>query len=119
METNYDKDEIKFLIDGFRNGLPLGYEGKVDRNITAHNLKLNCGTKTELWNKMMKEVKLGQFAGPFESIPYDKYIQSCIGLVPKHELGETRLIFHLSYPHGDSVNSNTPKSKCSQIQRSG
>ena len=41
------------------------------------------------------------------------FIQSLVGLEPKHEPGETRLIFHLSYPNDDSVNSNTPKSKCS------
>ena len=64
-----------------------------------------------------KEVKLGRYAGPYNSIPFDNYIQLPIGLVPKDRGASTRLIFHLSYPRdlrkGYSVNANTPKSKCS------
>ena len=58
----------------------------------------------------MKEVKLKRFAGPFEDIPFDNYIQSPIGLVPKAG-SKTRLIFHLSYPRNGKnlfVNANTP-----------
>ena len=36
-----------------------------------------------LWNKVMKEVEAKRFAGPFEKIPFDNFIQSPIGLVPK------------------------------------
>ena len=62
----------------------------------------------------MKEVKEKRYAGPFETIPFDNYIQSPIGLVPKDNGKDTRLIFHLSYPRGRgiSVNANTPKELC-------
>ena len=64
----------------------------------------------------MKAVKLKRFAGPYESIPFDYYIQSPVGLVPKGIEGDTRLIFHLSYPRGTKksklINANTPKDKC-------
>ena len=59
----------------------------------------------------MKEVRMGHFAGPFNynSPPYEYFIQSPIGLVPKDGGRDTRLIFHLSYPRGGlSVNSQTP-----------
>ena len=70
-----------------------------------------------LWNKVMKEVKLGRYAGPFkeENIPFLNFIQSPIGLVPKAG-GQTRLIFHLSYDFkggGMSVNANTNPDLCS------
>ena len=68
----------------------------------------------ELWNKMMKEVQLGRFAGPYEVPPFESFVQSPIGLVPKDKGLKTRLIFHLSYPrNGDLVNSGIPKEKCS------
>ena len=72
------------------------------------------GNPTEPWNKVMKEVKEGRYAGPFEEIPFEYYIQSPIGLVPKDGGKSTRLIFHLSYPResGSSVNENTPQSQC-------
>ena len=57
-DTGYDEKETNFLIDGFRNGFDLGYNGPTE-NIRrfAPNLKLNVGSKKELWNKVMKEVK--------------------------------------------------------------
>ena len=63
----------------------------------------------------MKEVKEERYAGPFEKIPFEHYIQSPIGLVPKDWGKDTRLIFHLSYPRDgkSSVNANTPSELCS------
>ena len=73
------------------------------------------GDKIELWNKVMKEVQLGRYAGPYEEPPFESYIQSPIGLVPK-DGNKTRLIFHLSYPRtaeqNISVNANTPEELC-------
>ena len=61
----------------------------------------------------MKEVQEGRYAGPFEHIPFENYIQSPIGLVPKDGGKKTRLIFHLSHPRdtekGISVNGATPE----------
>ena len=115
-ESKYDEDEINFLISGFTNGFDIGYRGR-RHNIQrkAPNLKLNVGNETVLWNKVMKEVNLGRFAGPFKEseIPFKNFIQSPIGLVPKGNGTDTRLIFHLSYPKtGDSVNSQTPSWMC-------
>ena len=67
-----------------------------------------------MWEKLMKEVKLGRVAGPFREIPYYNYMQSPIGLVPKAG-NKTRLIFHLSYEFKSglgSLNVNTPKEMC-------
>ena len=64
----------------------------------------------------MKEVELKRFVGPFVNIPFNHYIQSPIGLVPKDGDKKTRLIFHLSYPRNSqtrkSVNANTPLELC-------
>ena len=65
----------------------------------------------------MKETELGRYAGPFEQVPYQYYIQSPIGLVPKDGGAKTRLIFHLSFDFdGEQENSGnhfTPKELCS------
>ena len=50
-----------------------------------------------MWCKLMKEVGLGRVAGPFDTIPFNYFIQSPIGLVPKDGGLETRPIFHLSH----------------------
>lgn len=108
-EANYDKKETEFLYEGFKYGFPLGYKGPQLRQTKANNLKLRVGDHIDLWNKVMKEVENKRYSGPWENPPFDNYIQSPIGLVPKQEPGQTRLITHLSHPVGDSVNSHIDK----------
>ena len=113
-DTNYDEEKPKFLVDGFKCGFNLMYQGKLQNcKRTAPNLKLRIGNKVELWNKVMNEVALGRYAGPFAEPPFEFFVQSPIGLVPKDKGTKTRLIFHLSYPKtGESVNSGIPHDKC-------
>ena len=112
-ETDYDKEKTEYLIEGFTHGFDIGYRGPTEIKQKSQNLKLTVGDEIELWNKVMKEVQAGRYAGPFEEIPFDSYIQSPIGLVPKDGGKKTRLIFHLSHPRdkkkGISVNGNTPE----------
>ena len=103
-------------MNGFTNGFDLEYAGQKLRQSRANSLPFNIGNCTILWNKIMKEVKCGRVAGPFDSIPFKNYIQSPIGLVPKVGGDGTRLIFHLSYDFGQkedqrSVNYHTPPEK--------
>ena len=119
-QASYDPEEIKFLDQGFSQGFDIGYEGPDDRQSVSQNIPLRIGSETQLWNKLMKEVQAKRVAGPFDQIPYDQYIQSPIGLVPKGgaNSGKTRLIFHLSYDFKQqqqlkSLNAFTPKEKCS------
>ena len=111
IQADYNREKTEFLIQGFREGFDIGYQGVECVKMTSPNLQLRIGSETELWNKVMKEVELKRYAGPFESIPFEYFIQSPIGLVPKDGGTKTRLIFHLSYPRNGtktSVNANTP-----------
>ena len=110
---NYNREKAKFLVDGFKYGFDLKYRGKT-RGIQrfSPNLPFRIGNERILWNKVMREVQLKRFAGPFEVPPFADFIQSPIGLVPKDGGKDTRLIFHLSYPRGQdnlSVNANIPE----------
>ena len=114
--SQYDRQKSQHLIDGFSNGFSIGYQGPQDRRDQANNLPLRVGDETELWDKVMKEVKENRYAGPFENPPTEYFIQSPIGLVPKAG-GKTRLIFHLSYDFEPnekqkSVNYHTPTDIC-------
>ena len=113
IESGFDPGRIDKLITGFKEGFNLQYAGDRKLKRFAPNLKLNIGSQVDLWNKVMKEVEKGRYAGPFDEPPFEHFIQSPIGLVPKDQGKDTRLIFHLSYPRsGKSVNSETPKEKC-------
>ena len=79
---------------------------------------MKVGSEKELWNKLIKEVKQNRVAGPYDQVPFQHFIQSPIGLVPKAgNSGKTRLIFHLSFDFGEldqdkSLNFHTPKEIC-------
>lgn len=115
-ESGYDKDKTEYLVNGFREGFSIEYQGPTNRRDTSPNHRLRCGSKLILWNKLMKEVKLKRVSGPWKEIPYKtNYIQSPITLVPKGPEGkDTRLVFNLSYEFElGSVNQGTPKQRCS------
>ena len=98
------KVDAAFLSDGFQFGFKLNFEGP-RIPLECHNLKSvqdNPGLAEE---KIMQEVKLGRIAGPFSTKPISFMRCSQIGLVPK-KMGGYRLITHLSYPPGLSVNEH-------------
>ena len=116
-ESGYDPGEREFIMNRFKYGFPLGYEGPTERCDTSQNIPFSVGDKYVLWEKMMNEVQLKHFAGPFKKNPFrnSSFIQSPVGLVPKSG-NKTRLIFHLSFdfPNGNkSINYWTPEEKCS------
>ena len=115
--SNFDREKSDFLLKGFTKGFSLEYEGPTRVRKFSPNLKLVVDDEVDLWNKVMKEVQLERYVGPYleEDIPFRYFIQSPIGLVPKDNGKDMHLIFHLSYPRSNpqaSVNGNTPKHKC-------
>ena len=118
LKARCNKEKTEFLVKGFKHGFDIGYQGPELRSSTAPNLPLSVGNPVQLWNKLIKEVKLGRVVGPFDRVPYKHYIQSPIGLVPKSgSKDKTRLIFYLSYDFDKvrrlrSINYHTPQELC-------
>ena len=94
--------DAALLDGGFKNGFRLGFEGNIGSHV-AKNLKSARLNPLLLKEKICKEVRLGRFAGPYADSPISNLRISPVGLVPKSD-GSYRLITHLSYPVGDSVN---------------
>ena len=113
-DAGYPSTETEFLRQGFTQVFNIGYGGPQQRCSRSENIPFTIGNSVILWNKLMKEVKFGRVAGPFEQIPFEHFIQSPIGLIPKAGSDEARLIFHLSYDFKNglkSLTSFTPKEK--------
>ena len=68
--------------------------------------------KEEIREKIRKELAAGRIAGPSDTQIFPNMRCSPLGLVPKKEPGEFRMIHHLSYPNGDSVNDQIDPNKC-------
>lgn len=88
---------------GFQEGFRIPFEG-VRESRNSKNLKSIFGLEEVVKQKIEKEIKEGRVAGPFSEPPLPNLRISPLGIVPKKVPGEYRLIHHLSYPHGDSVN---------------
>ena len=82
-EANYPREKTNFLQEGLVKGFDIGYVGPVERQSVSDNIPIRIGSKLDMWNKVMKEVKMGRYAGPYKKIPFKNYIQSPIGLIPK------------------------------------
>ena len=55
-------------------------------------------------DRLRKEIALGRMLGPFNVPPFPDLMCSPVALVPKKDSDEMRMIMHLSYPYGQSIN---------------
>ena len=110
--VGYDPRKGSEILNGFLYGFPLHYTGtRMPRD--AKNLK-SARTRPEIvGQKIQAEIEAGRVAGPFDQRPLLNLRVSPLGLVPKKEVGSFRLIHHLSYPSGDSVNDFIDPNLCS------
>jgi hypothetical protein len=104
---NYDSARANYLVCGFKNGFEIGVQG--DSHFRALP-KLKSASKFPeiMEEKLAKEISQGRIAGPFHELPFVNLYISPIGVVPKHEVGQYRLIHHLSYPKDKSNNDHIP-----------
>lgn len=104
----YNNVTSDYLIRGFLHGFSIRYFGSL-LAIRSPNLKSAMDNPTSVNDKLSKELAAGRIVGPFDSPPFETFRVSPLGIVPKKLPGEFRLIHHLSYPEGLSVNDGIPK----------
>ena len=104
----YPARSKQYLLNGFRFGFSIDYVGS-RRNFSSKNLLSAITNPKAVDDKLDKEVVLGRIVGPFDARPFSVFHISPLGLIPKKAPGEFRLIHHLSFPEGQSVNSHIPK----------
>lgn len=99
----YTPSTVDYLKDGFENGFSLDYSGS---SIPLHSNNLvSASQNPEVVHKTLaKELASHRLAGPFKSPPFQTFTISPLGVVPKKNPGEFRLIHNLSFPKGTSVN---------------
>lgn len=107
--NNYSQSKTNYLIQGFTHGFRIPYTG--ERRFTP-----STNHPSVLLNKMIVDEKINseldnkRILGPFVQPPYNNLICSPLGLVPKKDTGDYRLIHDLSWPKtGESVNEFIPK----------
>ncbi len=99
---DYDWEKARHLVNCFRNGFPLHYNGPLESYPdTCPNSVKNLDI---LLPMISEEILMGRIAGPYVRPPFKSYRCSPLFLVEKRQPGKYRLIFNLSYPKGTSVN---------------
>ena len=97
-----NKDDANYILQGFSTGFKLEYKGpRVP--VFSKNLKSAIDKNCLLSKKLYDEFSLGRILGPFENPPISNLRINPVGLLPK-QTGGFRLITHLSYPPGRSIN---------------
>ena len=99
----YPQPVFDLLIKGFTEGFRIHFTGTSSSRI-PNNLLSAYEHPDIVQNKLNKELQENRLVGPFRSPPFAKFHVSPIGVVPKKAPGDFRLIHHLSYPRGNSVN---------------
>ena len=100
------------LIEGFTFGFDLGFEG-IAKNVVCNNLKLASEFPKLVQEKISQKLRLWRTAGPFGTPPFETFVTSPLGVIPKKDSGAYRMIQHLSHPPGVSINDGIPFEKAS------
>ena len=105
----YDPASTNYLVNGFQSGFAIGCLNVPSQTEIPNNLLSATQYPGIIESKIVKELAAGRIIGPLSSPPaINKYRVSPLGVVPKKKPGEFRMIHHLSYPPGYSVNDHIP-----------
>ena len=105
--NGYDTEKKNRLIQGFSFGFNIPSTILMDPEKNGYTNHKSTMLHPEVTQKKLDiELELGRIAGPFKHPPLEKMVFSPLGIVPKKNSGEFRLIHDLSFPKGDSVNSH-------------
>lgn len=105
--AGYEPSIADFLFHGFKNGFSIHFEG-IHFSSDSNNLTSATENPSVVDAKIAKELEAHRLAGPFHNPPLTPFRISPLGVVPKKNFGEFRLIHHLSFPKGSSVNDGIP-----------
>jgi len=105
---NYDLRLRNYLIDGFVSGFSIS-SFSVTPLQPSNNLHSAYQHPQIVSQKLHKETSLGRIAGPYSEPPLTNMVFSPLGLQPKKAPGQFRVIHHLSFPKGRSINDGIPR----------
>lgn len=104
------RQEAELLIEGFSVDFYIPHVNS-SSSVFSGNFRSITENPRVAQEKLDKEVELSKMAGPFSVPPLSNRYISLLGLEPKKESGKFRLIQHLSFPPGESVNDDISRTR--------
>ena len=110
--SGYPFAKRQYLLNGFTYGFSI--QCSLSQScLQSSNLKAALENPAAVKAKLAKELAAVRIVVPFGVPPFRDFLISPLGLVPKKTSSEFRLIHHLSFPRGSSVNDGIPRALCS------
>ena len=99
-DSRYDYELSQDLVEGFSYGFRIPFCGPVDHayHPRNHPSVLNNSMYMYVQQMIASEYALGRVAGPFICPPFDNFMVSPLGLVPKKEADAFRIIHICRFP---------------------
>ena len=107
-----DSDKVDYVIQDLKQVFSLEYTGQFKFR-APENLPTAKLDPQVIRHQLNKEIALGRMLGPFKDPPFPDLMCSPVGLVPKKDTDEMRMIMHLSYPYGQFINDFIDPEKAS------
>ncbi len=102
------------VVSGIQGGFRVGFDYSSHRCKKAKKNMVSAeGGRLVISQYLAKECTEGRVLGPLDEHLLPQIQVSRLGVVPKHTLGQWRLIVDLSSPEGASVNDGISRSLCS------
>ena len=102
LANHHDTGFVGQLIASIKHGCCIGYDGPQYAHTAKHLPTAHTHTDV-ITAALAKECDAGRMAGPYPQPPLPNLRCSGLGVVPK-KVGGWRVIYHLSAPHGSSIN---------------
>ena len=103
LQQHPDPTWVQHLTQGLQDGFRIGYTGP-RRFRLSRNLSSALEQPKVISDYLHAECAMGRTLGPFTTPPLPYLQCSPLGAIPKKGSNKWRLILHLSYPHGSSIN---------------
>ena len=103
---------VNYILKGLTDGFSLEYTGPISF-WAPKNLPSAAQFSDLVLQHLNKEIAAGRMLGPFQQPLMPDLMCSPIGMVPKKDSTEMRMIMHLSYPYGTSINDFIDEDKAS------
>ena len=91
------------LLNGIRLGVPIGRQ-PAESIVESKNWPSALEHRDKVSEIIRADLEAGKLLGPFSVPPFEKFVVSPLGAIPKRGGDKIRLIHDLSYPASDSVN---------------
>ncbi len=108
-----DRSFANFVVSGIQGGFCIGFNYSHSCKKATRNMQSAKAGQSIVREYLAKECAEGRILGPFIEHSLPQLQVSRLEVVPKHTLGQWRLIVDLSSPEGHSVNDGISKSLCS------